>query len=77
MSKGEEVRGEMELVAMTLEFGQLTGRWVALRPDAKRLHPVVLSVGIVIRVKHRTLGCVRSSLTGQVWSAKTCFGPLL
>ena len=69
MSKGEEVRGEMELVAMTLEFGQLTGRWVALRPDAKRLRSVEWSVGTVVRVKHRTLGCVRS--------AKTGFGPLL
>ena len=69
MSKGEEVRGEMELVEMML--ASVKG------PDAEGLRPVALSVGTVIRVKHRTLGCVRSSMTGRVRSAKTRFGPLL
>ena len=56
---------------------QTTGRWVTQRPDAERLRPVELSDGTVIRVKHRTLGCVRSSVTRRVWSVKIGFGPLL
>ena len=69
MSKGEEVRGEMELVAIML--ASVKG------PNAEGLRPVVLLVGTVVRVKHRTLGYVRSSMTGRVRSIKIGFGPLL
>ena len=65
------------VAAEGVRFGPTTGRWVTLRPDAEGLRPVKLSIGTVIRVKHRTLGCVRSSLTGRVRSTKIGFGPLL
>ena len=77
MNKGEEVRSEMELVAMMLASVNL--------PDAGSLSYWTLKgyarsccrSSTVIRVKHRTLGCVRSSMTGRVRSAKYGFGSLL
>ena len=55
--KGEEDRGERISVSLFNSDRTLSLK----RPDAEVVRPVRLSVGTVLRVKHRTLGCVRSS----------------
>ena len=56
--KGKEDRGERDSVSLFNSDRTLSPK----RPDAEVVRPVRLSVGTVLRVKHRTLGCVRSSL---------------
>ena len=56
-TKGEEDRGERNSVSLFNSDRTLSPK----RPDAEVVRPVRLSVGTVLRVKHRTLGCVRSS----------------
>ena len=50
-SKGEEVRGERDSVSLFNSDRTLSPK----RPDAEVVRPVRLSVGTVLRVKHRTL----------------------
>ena len=80
MSKGEEDRGEKELVTLVSEgpaclvssssedagVGQKTGRWVAQRPDTGEVCPVLLSDSA------QKLGFLTRRWKGPVVHDRTC-----